>query len=246
MRASGAVRPTHSIVLFLAFGLLACGSSSPSAAADAGGDGSAVVKEICSLLTQAGCQPTERCGEMMVAGTTGTKIACGAAGTGGAGATCKNNGDCDRTTICESSSSACMTLCDTSAAKTVTCGAGLVCQALGGEKAIAAHAGVCIANQTCNEITNEGCPADKQCLPSSGALAAACFAVTSGVAGDACVSNACAKGFICMQGKCHLICDASGALADHGCPAGVTCQGLVLTGPDGKAVPNDQHLGSCP
>jgi len=233
--------------LALAAGLFACGSSAPGGAADVKSGDSAGVQEACSMLTHVGCQPTERCGELIT--PAGIQVGCAPAGTGAVGAACTSNTDCDRTTICESTSGKCLSVCDSSGAKSgPLCQAGTVCLAFSSPKATAVHLGACVSDKTCNPVTSEGCPADKQCLPASGALSAACFAVASGKQGEACAGNACAKGFICLGAKatCARICDASGALADYGCPAGAPCKELTLTGSDGKPIPNSHHLGFCP
>ena len=191
----------------------------------------------CDPLTQSGCDATNQCYP-----APPTQTLCAPPGKLAKGTTCDATDACQKGMLCVGS--VCRNLCDASGKNgAFGCVAPAKCVELSnGTKPLGWNLGACLGGDTCNLLTNVGCPGGQACV--SFQTAKLCGKAGTGGTGVACQgTNDCLATHLCVgggaAGNCKLRCHAGGGAPK--CPAGAC--GQVTIGQGGPVA--GDFLGVC-
>ncbi len=197
--------------------------------------------KICNPLTSENCPAGQQCY------VTGAGPKCSAPGSTNASQPCNGDADCLKGNLCIAG--VCNPICDTTAASAlvVKCnlpGACLELQQTDGTP-IGWNLGICVGNDTCNLVTNNGCASGLACYP-AGTGGKACATAGKLTAGQPCqYPEDCAAALACVGdgtgagSLCKLKCNTLKGTMDCG---GKTCGSVTIGDPPKTAADN---LGVC-
>jgi len=194
----------------------------------------------CNPLTSSECGATEQCYP------GGSDTVCGAAGALTLKEPCTKASECAKGLLCVAD--VCRKICDVSG-KTAgaACPSGAVCSELvdgGTQKPIGFNLGACFGGQSCNLVTNGGCPAGQNCSPLTVTSKECLNATGKKSNGQACTKDEdCLLGSLCIGPTANAqVCRQKCAAPNGTCPGAQVCKQVVF----GQAqTPAPDSLGVC-